>query len=277
MARKNTPKSRKAPSTAVNVTAQPLTPAMESRIAPAIGSELALARLPGDGGEVMLANGVTRITGRNYTTATGTVPAAEIYFVEDSQPRDDGPWLGEADKLAWIDPATGYECIVMRDNPAGYLSGFVGVPESHPLFGWNHEAIPADLGIEVHGGLTYSRICDSGPSPQRSLISEARRICHVVVGHEPLRNATDHDAGAGHWWFGFDCNHLYDVVPNDARDRRRFMGAETAAKYRDDGYVVREVLNLAEQLKAIAEGKPAPPRKGPPLPAIGLDPQRGGM
>jgi hypothetical protein len=54
------------------------------------------------------------------------------------------------------------------------------------------------------------------------------------------------------------------------------MGAETASEYRDDGYVVREVLNLAAQLKAIADGRPVPVREGPPLPAIGLDPRRGG-
>jgi hypothetical protein len=269
--------SRAGRSTAL-VAAKPqaLTVAAEAALSSILGSELALAKIPGTGGEAMRQDGVTRVTGRDYATREGTVPASEIYFVEGAKPQSGGVWLGEADKVAWIDSATGYECIMLRDNPDGFLSGYVGVGEEHPLFGWKHGAVTPDLGIDVHGGLTYSRTCNDGPSPQLSLIVEARRICHVIVGHVPLRTATDHRVHAGHWWFGFDCDHVYDVVPGRERDRQRFMGAETGAEYRDDAYVVREILNLAAQLKAIADGRPVPQREGPPLPAIGLDPKRGG-
>jgi hypothetical protein len=50
------------------------------------------------------------------------------------------------------------------------------------------------------------------------------------------------------------------------------MVAETPAEYRDDAYVIREITNLAAQLKAIADGEPVPAREGPPLPPIGLEP-----
>jgi hypothetical protein len=252
----------------------PLTASTEAALAPAVGSGRGFARLQGAGGEVVREDGITRVTGRDYAMRGGTVPAAEVYFVDDAKPRDEGPWIGEADKLAWVDAATGYECIVMRSNPRGYLSGYVGVPEGHPLFGWNHAAIPDELGVEVHGGLTYSRVCDEGPSPRRRLVSEVRRICHVYV-EAPLVHATGHRAHPGQWWFGFQCDHVYDVVPGDRIGTRRFMGAETEAEYRDDSYVVREVRNLAAQLRAIADGRPVPPREGPPIPAIGLDPQGG--
>lgn len=251
---------------------QALTADSEVALATAVGSDRALAKMPGAGGEVARQEGVTRVTGRDYATSGGTVPASEIYFVRGAKPDGDGVWLGEADKVAWIDPATGYECIMMRDNPEGFLSGYVGVPGSHPLFGRDHDAIPPDLGIEVHGGLTYSRVCQEGPSPQRTILYEARRICHVL----PLKHATDHRPHPDQWWFGFSCDHVYDVVPGRRRERQRFMGAETSAEYRDDGYVVREVLNLARQLRAIADGRSVPAREGPPLPAVGLDPQRGG-
>jgi hypothetical protein len=234
--------------------------------------------MPGTDGEIVSQDGVVRISGRDYSTTAGMVPAAEIYFAKDGMPDEEGPWLGEADKLAWVDPATGLECIMLRDHPNGFLSGYVGVPESHPLFGWDHEAVPSNLGIEVHGGLTYSRICGEGPSPQPRLITEVRRICHVVVvvGTAPLRHGSDHRVHEGQWWFGFDCNHLYDVVPGRKYDRPRFMGAETDAEYRDDGYVVREIRNLAAQLKAIQDGRPIPAREGPPLPPACLDPRAGG-
>lgn len=253
-----------------------LTAADTIEIAAAVGSREVLGKIPGTDGEVVRQDGVTRISGRDYASSAGTIPAAEIYFAKDGMPREDGPWLGEADKVAWVDPVTSLECIMMRDHPDGFLSGYVGVPEGHPLFGWHHKAVPSGLGIEVHGGLTYSRICDDGPSPQRRLITEVRRICHVVVGAVPLKHATEHRVGEGQWWFGFDCNHLYDVVPRRIRDRNRFMGAETEAEYRDDGYVVREIRNLAAQLKAIADGRPMPPRDGPALPPASLDPNTGG-
>jgi hypothetical protein len=254
---------------------QPLAGADTSALAASIGSREALAKIIGTGGEIFRQDGVTRVSGRDYATSDGPVPAAEIYFAKDGMPKGEGPWLGEADKVAWVDPATGLECIMLRDHPRGFLSGYVGVGAEHPLFGWDHRAVPADLGIEVHGGLTYSRICDEGPSPALRLIRESRRICHVVVGEVPLKHATDHRASPHQWWFGFDCDHLYDVVPGELQDRRDFKGAGIEARYRDDGYVVREIKNLAVQLAAIRDGRPVPAREGPPLPPMGLDPEAG--
>lgn len=254
---------------------QPLIGMDTNALAVTIGSRAALAKIAGMGGEVFHQDGVARVSGRDYATSEGTVPAAEIYFAKNGMPREEGPWLGEADKVAWIDPPSGLECIMLRDHPRGFLSGYVGVGEGHPLFGWDHEAVPADLGIEVHGGLTYSHICDDGPSPEPRLIRELQRICHVVVGELPLTHATDHRVGEGQWWFGFDCNHLYDVVPGELRDRQNPKGAGIEARYRDDAYVVREIHNLAAQLAAIRDGQPSPAREGPPLPPISLDPKAG--
>lgn len=252
----------------------------EATLAPLLGSERALAKLPGDGGAIVREEGVTLVTGRPYATRDRIVPASEIYFSRDARPSGDGPWLGEADKLSWRDEETGFECIMLRQTGQGHLCGYVGVPTDHPLWGWDHDAVPTEFGIEVHGGLTYSRICEQGPSPARRLVTEARRICHVPPARQEyvsLAHATDHRPDDAHaWWFGFSCDHVYDVVPGDARRGQRFMGAETGAEYRDDAYVVREILNLARQLRAIADGEPVPPREGPPLPAIGLDPKRGG-
>lgn len=249
-------------------------------LAPILGSERAVTKLPGTGGSIAREEGTVLVTGRAYATRDRTVLADEIFYVHGAKPSGDGPWLGEADKVAWRDEASGYDCIMLRDTDGAFLSGYVGVPSDHPLWGWDHEGISPELGIEVHGGLTYSEICQDGPSPQRRIVAEARRICHVSLEplrYEPLKHATDYRAADAHaWWFGFSCNHLYDVVPGSRTHGNRFMAAETSAEYRDDAYVVREVVNLAAQLRAIADGEPVPPREGPPLPAIGLDPQRGG-
>ena len=247
----------------------------ERALVEAVGSSVDLSRVSGTDGEFVSQDGVVRITGRGYTTSGGVVPEADIFYAKQGMPRSHGPWLGEADKVAWVDKATGLECIMMREHPEGFLRGFVGVSSDHPLFGWDHDAVPASLGIEVHGGLTYSRICDDGPNPKRRLITELRRICHVVVGEVPLQHATNHRASPHQWWFGFDCNHVYDVVPSQVRDRQNSASAGIKAMYRDDGYVVREIHNLASQLAAIRDGRLIPARDGPPLPPIGLEPRIG--
>lgn len=256
-------------------------PATSGSLVQLLGSSRAADKIGGSGGVVMREGDTTLVTGRSYVTRTGTIGAEEIYYVDDAGMSDgDDHRLGEADKVAWRDPATDYECIMMRASDGGYLSGYVGVPRDHPLWGWKYEAIPVDIGIEVHGGLTYAKQCEDGPSPERRPSAEARRICHVprgATGHVPTDHATGYRVDDEHaWWFGFDCDHVYDVVPDPVVDRRqRFLAAEVGSEYRDDGYVYREVRNLAAQLRAIADGRPVPPRNGPPLPPISLDPGAG--
>ena len=167
----------------------------------------------------------------------------------------------------------------MRNTGGGYLSGYVAVPTGHPLYGFDHDAIPADFDIEVHGGLTYAAVCDEGPTPSPRLISEAHRICHVRVApplrYAPARHATEHRAPhENQWWFGFECNHVYDVVPRERHDRARFLGHETGATFKDEAYVYDQVVDLAAQLRAIADGAPRPARIGTPPPPLGLDPKK---
>lgn len=247
---------------------------------PLLGSDLAVAKLVGTGGEVRREEGIVLVTGRGYATREGVVPAEEIYYDRSSRRDGDGPRLGEADKVSWRDETSGYDCIMLRNTDRGFLSGYVGVPRDHPLWGWESNAVPPELDIEVHGGLSYSRLCQHGPSPTRRLTAEARRICHVPrqpVGYEPIDHASDHRVDDPHsWWFGFSCDHVFDVVPADAHRQARFLQAEVGAAYRNDAYVVRETVALAVQLRAIADGKAAPARDGPPPPPIGLDPRRGG-
>ncbi|ENY81175.1 hypothetical protein EBMC1_10895 [Sphingopyxis sp. MC1] len=254
-------------------------PATDGTLLPILGSDLALAKLIGDGGDVMREGGVVLVTGRAYATRACVVPAEEIFYDQAARPDGKGPWLGEADKISWRDEASGYDCIILRDTEDGFLSGYVGIPHDHPLWGWDNGAVPSDIGIEVHGGLTYSRLCEEGPSPARRLAVEARRICHVTLRpavYHPVTHATDHRVEDPHaWWFGFSCDHAYDLIPRHAQGSSRPKSSELARTYRDDAYVVRETVALAAQLRAIAEGDAAPQRDDQP-PPIGLDPSRGG-
>lgn len=254
-------------------------PATDGTLLPILGSDLAVAKLIGDGGDVMREGGVVLVTGRAYATRACVVAAEEIFYDQAARPDGKGPWLGEADKISWRDEASGYDCIMLRDTEDGFLSGYVGIPHNHPLWGWDNGAVPLDIGIEVHGGLTYSRLCEEGPSPARRLAVEARRICHVTLrpaAYHPVAHATDHRVEDPHaWWFGFSCDHAYDLIPRHAQVSSRPKSSELARTYRDDAYVVRETIALAAQLRAIAEGDAAPQRDDQP-PPIGLDPSRGG-
>lgn len=254
-------------------------PATDGTLLPILGSDLAVSKLIGDGGDVMREGGVVLVTGRAYATRAGVVAAKEIFYDQAARPDGKGPWLGEADKVSWRDEASGYDCIMLRDTDDGFLSGYVGIPCDHPLWGWDDGAVPLDIGIEVHGGLTYSRLCEEGPSPARRLAVEARRICHVTLRpavYHPVAHATGHRVEDPHaWWFGFSCDHAYDLIPRHAQVPSRSKSSELARTYRDDAYVVRETVALAAQLRAIAEGDAAPQRDDQP-PPIGLDPRRGG-
>ncbi len=251
-------------------------------LVPATGAKGALVRIDdGDvAGAVFRQDDVTLVVGQVYPMGIREVVVDAAYYVggDRERARARAGRLGNADKLAWRDEATGYECIIMRDTRDGFLRGFVGVERAHPLYGFEHEAVPAELDIEVHGGLTYSAICERGPSPRPRLSREALSICHVPrrsAGHDSVVNATDHrpqhdDA----WWFGFDCNALYDKVPGRVGDPTPFLAAETGRTFRDEAYVYDQVVDLAAQLRAIADGRPKPERTGSLPPAIGLDPRR---
>ena len=221
--------------------------------------------------EVITQENVARVTGYDYRTENHVLHQATVYYVDPHLRREHGK-RGEADKVAWLDPQTGYECIVMRDGKNGYLRGFVGLPRSHPLYGFDHDAIPSDLGIEIHGGLSYSKPCDVPATRIVWVKGEAVRVCHQTFRPMtvPGINATDHKPHDDAWWLGFDCNHPGDLIPT--KDHNPTVDGVRPV-YRDDDYVVNEVLNLASQLSAIELCLPMPARNGPTLPPMGLQPE----
>lgn len=224
--------------------------------------------------EILTEGNVARVTGYAYRTASHVLPDAAVYYVDPDRRRE-GIDRGEADKIAWRDPLTGYECIILRDVDQRFLRGFVGIPPSHPLYGYSHDAIPADLGIEIHGGLSYGAACEVQAKRETWIKGEAVRICHTTIRPKirklvPGTNATDHKPHDDAWWLGFACNHPGDVIPK--RGPSRVIDGVRPV-YRDDDYVVTEVLNLAAQLQAIALGLPMPVREGEPLPPMSLRPE----
>jgi hypothetical protein len=160
----------------------------------------------------------------------------KAYRVPDLQPNSCGPWTREHDKLAWVDPATGLDCIVRRLEK-GNLGVFVAVRREHPLFGYSANAMPAGL-LRAHGGVGYAQACDDrGP--------EDRSICHVHSG-----NVEAHDDS---WWIGSAFDAIEDLIPADdghAAEARR-LGIDQ--RYRDEDYAVDLCTHLARDLAMLGE------------------------
>ena len=127
-----------------------------------------------------------------------------------------GPWDREPDKVHWVH--NGLDCLIVR-GPLGALCGYVGIPEGHPMFG--HD----EVDVDVHGGLTFAGRC-------RPTKDDARGVCH------PKEGAANEIV----WWLGFDCAHIWDVMP-----KYKALSFQDGS-YKDLAYVKAEVERLAEQL-----------------------------
>ncbi len=163
----------------------------------------------------------------------------EYRNVQDKTDWGSGPWQEEPDKVVWKDPATGFDAMIVR-GPSGALCGYVGVKPDHQWHGKNYsEHLPIDgcdgCGyehtienlVDVHGGVTFTGPCrEEGPRESS--------ICHLADDGQPV------------WWIGFDCAHAWDRSP--AFDHLDVFGD---GKYRDLGYVVHQVTNLASQLSGV--------------------------
>lgn len=162
-----------------------------------------------------------------------------------------GPWDDEPDKVQWRDEASGFACLIVRSH-LGTLCGYVGVPAGHPWHGLYCERVRMpgassarydDAGDpRAHGGLTFAGACQHGADP-------ARGICHVPGPGDP----------DDLWWLGFDCAHLYDLVPALGR----FHLPDPSVIYRDLDFVAGAVAALAEDAAKAARA----PEVAPPVPS----------
>lgn len=118
----------------------------------------------------------------------------------------------------WYDE--GLRIIIMRGP--GSFNAYIGIPESHPLAGFDYDDIP----IKVHGGLTF---------------------CGKGKGSYPT----------GFWWYGWDYSHagdasFYRITSNSQWPYE--TGVEWTIKdikedIREVIWDFKELIKLAERIK----------------------------
>ena len=171
------------------------------------------------------------------------------YRWRDKAAWGEGPWQSEPDKMQWIDEGTDLDCLIVR-GPGGSLCGYVGVMDGHLLFetAYNDDKF---YDLDVHGGVTFTDLCQEQ--------KKEHGVCHV-----PAAGRSDHV-----WWIGFDCAHAWDYSPKFDKDMpgSAYLGvlarhlsdtvdfpdneAGFETTYKDLDYVMKEIRELAKQIKTL--------------------------
>jgi hypothetical protein len=116
-------------------------------------------------------------------------------------------WLNEPNDKEF--ESSGYKCYIHRHPIMLHLCGYVALPLGNKFYGVDYGQLYAlGIDIRVHGGLTAAYQEDDD------------------------------------WLFGFDCAHLYDLVPSSVDNGWQKYGDQ----YRNIEYVENELHNLARQL-----------------------------
>lgn len=147
-----------------------------------------------------------------------------------------GEWQHEPDRVTW--EYRNFPCLILRQGTTGHLCGYVAVPEGHPAYGLDYDAVHQRLeSLDVHGGLTYARACGEDP---------VQGVCHVKADGKPEV-----------WWLGFDCAHLGDLCPSMGMGGATRSCLESAGIdgshndrdiYKNISFVTNECERLAAQL-----------------------------
>lgn len=128
------------------------------------------------------------------------MPKAREWTTIDKSEWGEGAWQNEPDKRQWVDPATGYDCLMVRTPLHGGWCGYVGVPEKHPLFAVGYSQCPEgndcpegerpwcdhtpESTLDVHGGITFADRCHEPTKQEWSELPAKLEHYHKEWGAE---------------------------------------------------------------------------------------------
>ncbi|MBY0561549.1 hypothetical protein [Hyphomicrobium sp.] len=174
-----------------------------------------------------------------------------------------GAWDDEPDLKQWTDETSGLPCLILR-NHMGALCGYVGVEEGNSLFGRQYDTPLPNWATSVGEALLEGPVkldASDGFGVFDIFLSamSGGGVSSLTVGHLFRAHGGITWTGklqearapfADHWWFGFDCGHAGDYVPELA-GLRAMMARETL-----DDPVMQQLAELHKKLEALPGWKP---------------------
>lgn len=171
-----------------------------------------------------------------------------------------GEWNNEPDEFEFVDDATGYHCLCLR-NDLGAWCGYVGVPSEHQWHGIDYDdfAYSPLWRFALHWIKWIKERVFSG-----YFSTYGRSVASKIDVHGGITWSGDvwRLGRKGSWYFGFDCAHFMDLVPwmdawrqspdypKELTRINNFLGASIPIDtYKNLEYVKRECIKLAGQLK----------------------------
>ena len=143
----------------------------------------------------------------------------------------------EANSPIVVVPGSSFLCMAQR-GPLQNWNGYVGVGQDSALFGLSYGELGERFGwdIPAHGGLTIA-----------NTILPFKR--NEKRPHEQLRYVHNQKGWARKkWFFGFDCAHSGDLIPN--KEMQRFTSL-MSGEYRDQKFIIERIKALAAHLLKI--------------------------
>lgn len=165
----------------------------------------------------------------------------------------DRPWLDEPDHDEFI--SHGLQCVMHRDPHFKSWCGYVGVPETHTLFGVSfHDHIPYPdvwreraINLDEQGVInTIIALFDPDEVPTGFAPFSMVFGVHGGMSFSEPRREFPHL-----WFFGFDCSHAGDYAPGMhevLEDFPTLAAHHLQGVYRSFDYVRGECTQLAAQL-----------------------------
>lgn len=143
-----------------------------------------------------------------------------------------GRWIKEVDRRQWFCLAR-LPCLIVRHPDLGHLSGYVGVPPSHP-----YHRRPVDCNCRTKNGelVTVSKVIGH----------HSREITYADIdgsGRHPISFEFEEWDEQNLWLFGFDCAATGEIAPA--------LGSRSGDEYRHLGYVTFETVRLASVLSSV--------------------------
>jgi hypothetical protein len=164
-------------------------------------------------------------------------------------------------KIEKVGESYGLKFVVLGTG-MGHRCGYVGIPESHPLFGHGygkpHQALRLQKDESVGKRGILALVCRDKDEAERQGESPD---CFFDV-HGGITFSGNGEKGYpmespnNLWWFGFDCGHCDDapdpeLMDEETRLLKEKYGHREHGEIRSLDYVVSECNNLARQLSTI--------------------------